>query len=142
MRFGPAFESGGPCKNKPEFLFAGNFDSSSGMVSSCDAITQQLPETGGEHQRQRLGKRMSELPREFDRLTTILSGLLGLAKQGKGLRSKDMTTDLRVVITKPREKCGIALFLIKSKAFVGVLQRGIEISTRECCSPCSVMRLY
>ena len=85
---------------------------------------------------------MSELPREFDRVITVLSGLVGLAKQGKGLRSKDMTTDLRVVITKPREKCRIALFLIKSKAFVGVPQRGIEISARECCSPCGVMRLY
>ena len=85
---------------------------------------------------------MGELPREFDRVIAVLSGLLGSTQQGKGSRSKDMTTDLRVVITKPREKWGIPLFLIKAEAFVGVPQRRIEISTRECCGPCSVMRLY
>lgn len=55
VRFSQSFESGGPCKKKPEVLFTGNFDSSSGMVSSCDAITQHLPEAGGEDQCQRVG---------------------------------------------------------------------------------------
>ena len=85
---------------------------------------------------------MGELPREFDRVVAVLSGLLRSTQQGKGPRSKDMTTDLRVVITKPREKCGIALLIIKAKVFVGVSQRRIEISMGECCSLGSVMRLY